>query len=169
LRTLIIIGTSIALALAAAGAARAGCAATVGLSPQPPTEAGAAWNTRITVLQHGVRPLEGAHPTLTIRNVDSGASKTFAAKPTGKTGVYAAEVVFPSRGSWRYEVNDGFPVQECAQTHTFAPIDISGGGSSSSSPAWTIGGTSVLALMFGLLLLAGLRVSRRPVLAATPR
>ena len=41
---------------------------------------------QLTILQHDRTPLDGLSPTITIRN--GGATKSFAAKPTGKTGVY---------------------------------------------------------------------------------
>ena len=49
----------------------------------------------LTVLQHGQTPLEGIAPVLTIENGD-GDSRAFTATPTGKPGVYHADVVFPS-------------------------------------------------------------------------
>lgn len=163
MRTLIIVVVT-AVALASAGAAQAGCWATAGVSPQPPGTAGTPWNASIRIMQHGRTPMTNASPTLTIRNAETGASKTFRAEPTERAGVYRADVVFPSGGAWRYEVNDGFPVRECAQTHTFAPVDITGGSGSSSS-LWTIAGAAGLAVLLGVLLFAALRLRRRPALA----
>jgi YtkA-like len=112
----------------AAEAATAGCMATVGLAPPPTGMApNKAWNADITVLQHGVRPLPGATPRVTIVNVASGERRQFAARPTRKTGVYRASVVFPAAGEWRYEVYDGFVPRQCAQTHTFDAVTIGGG------------------------------------------
>jgi YtkA-like len=162
---MLIIGAVVAVALAAAGAARAGCWATAGVSPQPPDTAGTTWHASIKVMQHGRTPLADASPTLIIRNASSGESKRFPAKPTGEPGIYRADVVFPAAGTWRYEVNDGFPVRECAQTHTFAPVDISGGGGSSSR-VWEIAGSTALGLALATLLVLGLRQSRRPQAAA---
>jgi hypothetical protein len=162
---MLIIGAVVAVVLAAAGEARAGCWATAGISPQPPDTAGATWHANIKIMQHGRTPLADASPTLTIRNADSGESQRFAAKPTGQPGIYRAEVVFPAAGTWRYEVNDGFPVHECAQTHTFAPVDISGGGGSSAQ-GWEIAGSTALGLALATLVLLGLRKSRRLQVAA---
>ena len=80
------------------------------------------------------RPDEGRgpFPTLTIRN-ETGKTATFAAKPTGKGGVYLAKVTFPSDGKWRYEVYDGFTQYGGAKTHTFGAISVGGGGGSDSS------------------------------------
>jgi len=86
------------------------------------------------VLQHGRTPLDGLKPTLTIRKspprVTSGVAKgrpttrTFAARPTGSPGVYRARVVFPSAGTWRFEVYDGFVQYNGARTHRYAPVRI---------------------------------------------
>jgi YtkA-like protein len=119
--------------------ASAGCWATVGLAPPPGTVgAGDVWTAQLTVLQHGVNPLPDAakaRPTVTIVNAATGQRRTFAAKATDPAaGTYAARVVFPSAGTWRYEVFDGFTSwgnepAPCAQTHTFASVDIGGPGS----------------------------------------
>ena len=44
---------------------------------------------------------------LTIRSEKTGKWLTFPAKPTGRTGVYEARVVFPEAGSWRFEIDNG--------------------------------------------------------------
>ena len=113
--------------LALAPSALAGGWATVGLSSTPAgTEPGQPWNVNVTVLQHGQTPLDDLSPTITIRNGD--ATKTFNAEPAGKPGVYRAAVVFPSAGTWSYEVNDGFIT---GQPHTFPPVEI---GAPASAP-----------------------------------
>ena len=130
-------------ALAVPELASAGCLATVGLAPPPAgIEPGETWTARMTVLQHGQTPLPnhvGARPTITIRNEASSEKRTFTARPTGKAGVYVAEVVFPSAGAWRYEVFDDFtswngePVP-CARTHTFSAAEIGGPPSAGPPP-----------------------------------
>lgn len=162
MRTFIFV-IAVTAALAATGAASAGGWATAGVSPQPPETAGTTWVASITVLQHGRTPLSGVKPTLTIRNSRSGESKTFPAKPTGKAGVYRAEVVFPSAGTWSYEVYDGFTQYGGARAHTFAPVEVTGGDSSSSS--WRIAAPAGLALLLAVVLLAAFRLRRRPALA----
>jgi hypothetical protein len=102
--------------LAAAPAAHAGGFATVGLDSTPSSTN---WSVNITVLQHGRTPLAGVTPHVDIRSGD--AERTFAARPTGKTGVYRADVVFPHPGRWEYSVRDGFTD---ISPHTFAPVDI---------------------------------------------
>jgi hypothetical protein len=152
-------------ALVAAAPASAGCWATVGLA-QPPagTAAGESWTAELTILQHGRTPLANAKPTVTIVNGKSGERRTFAASATGDPGRYDAEVVFPSAGQWRYEVNDGFTTMggepvPCARTHTFAGVNIdppsaaagggSGGGSAPLLPvAGGLAGLLAAALLF---------------------
>jgi hypothetical protein len=147
----VLIALPVALLLLVAPAAYAGGWATVGLSSTPAgTEPGAPWAVDITVLQHGVTPLEDVQPAVTITNGD--ARETFAARPTGKPGVYRAEVVFPSAGKWTYEVDDGF-ISERA--HTFPPVQI---GEPASAPAATTtgdggGGPSAGWLVPGIALL----------------
>jgi hypothetical protein len=132
-RTVLLFAAASALVLA--GTALAGGWATVRLSSLPTgLSAGEPWVVNITVLQHGRTPLDGLKPTVTIRKVaarttsaSSQAAKeshTFAARPTGRTGVYRARVVFPSAGTWRYEVYDAFVTYGGARTHTFAPVKI---------------------------------------------
>lgn len=109
-------------ALAAVGAPSAGAGgwATVGLSSLPAgVGPGDTWKVDITVLQHGRTPLEGIAPVLTITSGDGTTSRQFVGAPTGRPGVYRAEVVFPSEGRWSYQVWDDF-----SQTHTFAPVEI---------------------------------------------
>jgi YtkA-like len=144
MKKLLIAALTVTGALAQAGVASAGCWATVGLAPPPDgTTAGTTWTASLTVLQHGRNPLPqagDARPTLTIRNNATEEMRTFTAHPTGEPGVYEAAVVFPSAGSWRYEVFDDFTSWNgepapCAQTHTFAAVQIGGGaGAAGSAP-----------------------------------
>ena len=129
-----ILGSLVAAAvLLPATVASAGGWATAGVGPPPDgLSGGDTWNAQVTILQHGVTPLVGVKPTLTIRN-DAGKAYTFPAKPTGKPGVYVAAVKFPSDGEWRYEVYDGFGTYGGAKTHTFGAISVGGGGGGDSS------------------------------------
>jgi hypothetical protein len=95
--------------------------------------AGEPWVVDITVLQHGLatQPLCCLKPTVTIRRIGAARSasatlesRTFRARPTSRIGRYRARVVFPSAGTWRYAVYDGFVEYGGARTHTFAPVKI---------------------------------------------
>ena len=155
----LVLAAACALALAAATAASAGGWATVGIEPLPPEQAGTPWNVTITVLRHGRTPTDGAKPTLTIRNAETGKTITYAAKPAGN-GRYTARVVFPSEGTWRYTVSNGLAATGygTSQTQTFAPVEIGGGAGDPALPAWQIGGGAVLALA---LAAAALLMTRR--------
>jgi hypothetical protein len=153
----VLIAVPLALVLLIAPAAYAGGWATVGLSSTPAgTEPGSPWPVDITVLQHGVTPLEGVEPSVIITSGD--ARKTFAAKPTGKPGVYRAEVVFPTAGRWSYAVDDGFITE---RPHTFPAVQI-GAGTSAPAPAtggdgggpsagWLVPGVALLLVAAALL------------------
>ena len=124
------------VALACASTALAGGWATVKLSSSPKAlTADEPWVVDITVLQHGLasQPLCCLKPTVTIRRVGpvrttsslAKKSLTFRARSTSRSGVYRAKVVFPSAGTWRYEVFDGFTEYGGARTHTFRAVKIS--------------------------------------------
>ena len=88
----LLIAAIFAGAMVQAGAASAGCFATVGLAPPPAGIApGETWTAKLTVLQHGQTPLpdaKSARPTLTIRNDSTGAARTFTARPTKDPTVF---------------------------------------------------------------------------------
>lgn len=127
---LLVVATS---TLVLAGTALAGGWATVKLSSTPKgLSAGEPWVVDITVLQHGQTPIDGLKPTVTIRKIARsttavsklGAPRTFTARQTAATGVYRVRVVFPTAGTWRYEVYDGFTTYGGARTHRYAPVKI---------------------------------------------
>ena len=98
--------------------ALAGGWATVKLSSTPDgVEAGTPWVVNLTVLQHGVTPLAGVKPE--VRISQGTLRRAFAARPTGRVGVYRVRVVFPRAGTWRWTIWDGF-----SRTHTYAPLRI---------------------------------------------
>jgi hypothetical protein len=146
----LLLGLALA-ALLVPSAATAGGFATVQLSSLPAgTDAGGTWTPTLTILQHGVTPLDGLQPAVRIRDA-SGEIETFVARPAGEPGTYVADVRFPSAGTWRYEIWDGF-----SQTHTYSPVTIGGGGSSFAT-------VPVAAAVLAVLLVAalGLAVARR--------
>lgn len=152
MRTLI---TLALLALALPAAAAAGGWATAGVSPPPAgIGPGDTWQAELTLLQHGVTPLEGVHPTITIGGPET---RTFEFAPTGKPGIYVADVVFPSAGSWRYSVDDDF-----SQVHTFAPVQVGAPVAAPAGgdfPAWAVAPIAAGAL--GLAALGIALVRRR--------
>ena len=139
MRTLLIL-TFAALALPAA--ALGGGFATAGLaSPPDGLAAGDTWQAKITLLQHGITPLQGVDPTITVRGPET---RTFAARPTAEPGVYVADVVFPTAGSYSYEIDDGF-----SQVHSFAAVRILGPQAAPGGdgfPGWLIAPLAAAAL-----------------------
>jgi hypothetical protein len=176
--------TAVAALLALPGVAAAGGFATVGLSSLPDgTPPGTPWHVTLTILQHGRTPLPDLEPTVRIRSADGRTTRTFAAGPAGKAGLYTADVVFPSAGRWRYSIADGF-----SQTHAFAPVAIGAsravpvpGSQSGAGPAGAkapttrddgnVGAALGAAVVAGLLaaLLAFALLRRRSEAAAAPR
>ena len=158
---------AIAIAVAAAlavPASHAGGWATVTLAPPPAgLEAEETWTAQLTVLRHGVTPTDGARPAITIRG-ESGA-QTFRAKPAGTTGKYVARVVFPSAGSWEYEVSDGLAATGYggSTTHTYSPVVIAPGtgGGGSGVPVWPFALAAIALAAAGALALVRQR-GRRP-------
>jgi hypothetical protein len=113
-----------AAALAAPAAATAGGWATVGLDSLPDGLApGEPWSVELTILQHGVTPLEGVRPRVIVRRAGGGERRAFPARATEEPGVYRATVVFGSAGRWNYVVDDGFSAK-----HTYSPVSIGKGG-----------------------------------------
>jgi hypothetical protein len=138
---------AVAVWLVLAGDALAGCWATVGISPLPTdVAAGERWNVDVRVLQHGRTPLADATPKVVIANAKTGETRSFAASGRGDPGMYQAAVVFPAAGDWSVAVGDGFPVPECAQTHTFGTFVI---GPSATPPGH--GGSSLWPVVGGAL------------------
>jgi hypothetical protein len=159
----LLIGVLAVAALTAAPTASPGGWATVGVSPaDPPDEAGAIWNVRLKVLRHGRTPTDGARPSVTIRNAATGESRKFPARPTGETGVYAAEIVFPTAGTWRYEVDNGLSATGYGESNvqTYAPVEIVAPGASDSGFP-TVPVAIAVALGLGLAAALGLVVARR--------
>ena len=147
----------------AAPTAHAGGWATVTLAPPPAgLEVDETWTAQLTVLRHGRTPTDGAAPSITIRG--QSGSQTFRAKPAGTTGKYVAHVVFPTAGSWDYDVSDGLTATGYgySQTHTYAPVDIAPGtGGGSGLPAWPIALAAIALVAAGAIALVRQR-GRRP-------
>jgi len=159
--------SALAIALVTAGAAGAGGWATVGLAPLPGgIDAGETWKAQITVLRHGVTPTDGAAPSLTIRNEQTGETATFAAKPTGKTGVYEAGVVFPEAGTWSFSVDNGLAATGygVSATTSYAPVTIepgpAGGADTGSFPTVPVAAVAVALALLAAGLLGARRLRR---------
>ena len=142
-------------------AATAGGFATVQLSTLPAgTDAGETWTPTLTILQHGVTPLDGLLPAVRVTS-ESGETRSYAARPAGKPGTYVANVRFSTAGTWRFEIWDGF-----SQTHTYSPVTI-GDGADGSFPTVPVTAGVLTAIVGAGALLVALRRRKpgaRPVL-----
>jgi YtkA-like len=152
---------AIAVALAIAPTAAGGGWATVGFAPLPDgTDAGSTWSQSIYVKQHGVTPMTGLQPIVSVHRDDTGAMQTFMASETSEPGVYTADVVFPTAGDWRVTVDSGF----AGSNVTYGPVEIGGpgvaGGGGPDLPA--VGFVVALALLGGLALVAARRRGLTP-------
>ena len=145
-KLLLMLAVAAVTAVTLTAAASAGGWATVGLSSLPPSglKAEQAWPVDITVLQHGQTPLAGVTPVVRVRDDGGKVVKSLTATPTGRTGVYHANVTFPGDGTYSYEVYDGFTQYGGARTHTFKPVAI--GAADGGFPS----GWLVLVLALGL-------------------
>jgi hypothetical protein len=138
------------LTVALPGAAAAGGWATVQLSSLPAgTKAGDTWKAELNV-----------SPVIRIRNGE--VRRDFTATATGEPGRYAADVTFPSAGTWQWEIWDGF-----SQTHTYAPVSVAPGAGLGDGWFPTLPlGIAVVAVAGALALVVTRRrrASPRPVL-----
>ena len=147
--------------LAVPAAAQAGGWATVELSSTPDgVRAGEPWVVDVTVLQHGRTALEDVRPEIIVTSPAGGERQMVAAKPTGRPGVYRAEVTFPRAGRWEYVVDDGF-----SRRHEYPAVQI-GGAAPAGGGATTGGGDdslwpAVLAALAAGLAAAGLTAAVR--------
>jgi len=115
---------------ATTGTAHAGGWATVELGEAPSgIVAGEPWRVELIVKQHGITPMEGVTPSVKIDN-GAGVVKTFRARPTDRIGTYLAEVDFPSAGTWKTRIYDGFTD---ASPHRLSPLTVSPGSGAASA------------------------------------
>jgi hypothetical protein len=151
------------LVLAVPATAHAGGWATVELDELPAgVRAGEPLRMELLVKQHGITPMAGLKPTVRIEGA-AGQVREFPARPIpGRSGWYAAEVVYPTAGEWRTRLFDGFTN---AVPHRIPPLTVAaGGGPAAVSPPadafpWP---QAVALLVVALGLLAGSVALREP-------
>ena len=115
----------------------------VSIRPNPVTPGNP---VEITVRADG-KPVQAANvePLLTIQNVTTGKWKTYAAKPTGKPGVYRIPSVEPGKGDYSYSVLYG-PFERTVTVSELSPET-----SGSDSPSlWAVALTLVATLPIAL-------------------
>jgi len=118
---------------ATAGTAHAGGWATVELgAPAPKSlDSGEPWRVELIVKQHGITPLDGVTPSVEITG-EAGAVRKFEARPTGRPGTYVAEVTYPSAGTWKTRIYDGFTD---AVPHRLSPMTVAPALGTAAAPA----------------------------------
>jgi hypothetical protein len=137
-----------------AGVARAGGWATVELGEAPSgIVADTPWRVELIVKQHGITPMTGVHPSVRIAN-GAGVARSFPARPAGQPGVYVADVTFPSAGTWRARIYDGFTD---AVPHRISALTVGTGPLAPGGFPWeqAIMGAIVALLFLGGWLAAG--------------
>ena len=157
-------------ALAPAGVAHAGGWATVELGQAPSgMVVGKPWRVTMIVKQHGITPMVDVHPSIRIAN-DAGVERTFRARYTGRPGHYVADVTFPSAGTWKAQLFDGFTD---VVPHRIDALTVGSGGASSASTTPQAVMIAIVALLFLAALIATVPRRERRVARgrgrATPR
>jgi hypothetical protein len=136
---------------ASSGTAHAGGWATVELGEAPGgLVAGEPWRVELIVKQHGITPLDGVTPSVEITD-EAGAVRTFAARPTGRPGSYVAEVTYPTAGTWKTRLYDGFTD---AVPHRLSPLTVApASGAAAGGFPWP---QAIMGALVALLFLGGI-------------
>jgi hypothetical protein len=93
------------------------------------TTAGGTWTVDISFVSEGhILRVKSLQPSVVIKNVATGERRTFQSDDTAQSGVWRANVVFPSEGSWTYSVVVGVS----GITFDYPPVRI--GPTSASEP-----------------------------------
>jgi hypothetical protein len=127
------------------GTAHAGGWATVELGEMPSgLVADEPWRVELIVKQHGVTPMADIKPRVRIDD-GAGVVRTFHARPTDKVGTYVADVTFPSGGTWRTRIFDGFTD---AVPHRLSPLTVAGPAPADGFPWDQTVAIAIVALLF---------------------
>ena len=150
MRYLVVLGALVG-ALAAASPASSGGWAAVGFAPLPDgTSAGETWSPTIFIRQHGVTPMTGLAPTVSIYRDDTGATESFTAVEL-EPGVYSADVVFSTEGDWRIAIDSGF----AGSGVTYGPVEIGAPEVTGGVRELPVPGLGIAALGIAFLALLG--------------
>jgi hypothetical protein len=133
-RVIAAIGALVLSLVSVSGAVLAGGWAVTSMEGVPAEfEAGQAYTLTYTIRQHGERPVDVDETFISASSATAG-SLTFPGQPTGQTGVYTAEVRFPTAATWEWEVLQGpFGPQSLGTVTVTAPAAAAG----SSGSFWT--------------------------------
>jgi hypothetical protein len=158
MRALVVLAALVG-ALALSATAGGGGWAAVGFEPLPDgTSAGGTWSPTIFVKQHGVTPLEGLQPWVTIEDVKTGETAEYVATAASEAGVYEADVVFPGDGDWRVTIDSGFGDSRV----TYGPVAIGQAGGTGDPVPLPIVVLGIAGIgLVGAFVLLGARRARR--------
>jgi hypothetical protein len=133
-RSIIGIALGTALSLMAVGSVLAWPEdAKASLSSTPAgTASGGTWTVDVSFVSNGqILRVDTLRPSIRIRNVDTGDIRSFESQPTSESGVWRADIVFPTAGSWTYSVVVG----GSGLTFDYPPVRIAGAAQPSEAPA----------------------------------
>ena len=166
---LLTLAAAAALALLATPPAFGGGFSTVTLDPLPEApRAGETIGVGYTVRGHGVTPMPAPGSGIAVVGAD-GTRTSFRGNREGPAGHYAAEVRFPSSGSWAWEaVQDEYTVQQLGRVEVAPAASQTGpeaagpqhGGGGPGAGAWALLSATVVAA--ALLAGVALRPRRAP-------
>jgi len=138
----------VGLAVLPAGAVAKEATVTMSGFPAGGLSAGDKWNPTVyvTIDRQPVEPAQWTggqmpRPQVVAIETTTGKRLTYTLKPTGKPGYFSGTVVFPSSGTWRYELDSHYS----DRVYQYRPVTIAPSGSGWSLPA--IGGGAALALV----------------------
>jgi len=149
------------------GASAGGWAVTT-LDAIPAPTPGTPVDVGFTIRQHGVTPVDLDDVAIEVTSA-AGTTEVFPAAQQGLTGHYVAHVVFPTAGTFAWEVRQGwFEPQDLGTLIVAGTGDAGGTSTNYRYPAIVRYGLPALALMFGAVaaadVLMGVR-RRRAVVA----
>lgn len=122
-------------------------------------QAGVPFKIGFMVRQHGVRPMEGLHPEITMVDSVTKAKVTAVAQAEGEVGHYVATLTLPSAGNWDWTIDAYGPVA------TLSPLQVQAAPAvaTTSVTQWATGFVPVLAVVvvFTLVALSAIAYIRR--------
>ena len=147
-RNLVALPAAMALLTLVAGTTLAGGWAEATLTPAEgdPPVAGGERELHVTLLQHGVTPVDFGSTQITATNESTGETNTAAARSVGH-GEWVATLGFPSEGSWEIVVSH-------SQLEISTPAQLSVGPALAVGTSWLPAAIAVGAL--GLMAVMGL-------------
>src|SRR6266508_4556886 len=133
------------------------------------TTAGGTWTVDVSFVSAGqILRVDNLHPSLVIKNVVTGERRTFQTQSTAETGVWRANVTFPSEGSWTYSVIVG----GSGPTFDYPPVSISPATAavapSTGAPAGPVPAVIALLALMAVAGAGGVIVARRSMRRGGP-